>query len=62
MDRDLVGRVQHAGRRPPRSRRLPGQAQAGEGIEIDRLERQLADRREVERGNPELDAFPPCRA
>ena len=46
---DLVGGVEHARRRAARARGLAGQAQARERVEVDRLEGQLADRREVER-------------
>src|SRR6185437_16638971 len=55
---DLVGRVEHAWSRATRARRLARQAQARERVEVDRLEVQLADLSQVERGDRQIDALP----
>ena len=57
MHGDLVGGVQHARRRAARQRRLARQAQARERVEVDRLERQLADRGQVQRRDRQLHAL-----
>ena len=57
MHRDLVGGVEHAGRRAARLRRLARQPQAGERLGVRRLERERADLREVERRHGHVDAI-----
>ena len=51
VDRDLVGGVQHARRGPAGRRGLPGKPQAREGVAVDGLEGQAAERDQVERGD-----------
>ena len=54
-DGDLVGRVEHAGRHAAGRARLPRQPQAGERVGVGLLERQRADRREVEVLDRQID-------
>ena len=56
-DGDLVGGVEHAGRGAAGLAGLEGQAQAGEGLEVGRLEGQLADRGEVELRHVDVGAL-----
>ncbi len=57
MHGDLVGRVQHAGRGASGDSGSAGEAEAGERVVVDRLERQRADLGEVQPLDRHVDAL-----
>ena len=57
MHRHLVGGVQDAGRGAAGHGRVAGQAQAGEGVRVRRLEAERAQLHEVEMGHGHVGAL-----